>query len=164
MIDRFRTRYASFVVSHFTRPTMLVIQCWLWLAAKSRDKQDNRRCLHAVLRLDPDNQPAPLALLLFDPQRPTGPLRARLPRTARASFIPRQTWRTKTGLSHKMTALVVTSRLCSVAYSLVLQRSLPASTRVSQVRLSRFGAATSGITKGVLRRWSSARHLPSVPC
>jgi hypothetical protein len=71
MIDRFRTLLAAFVVNHLTRPRMLVVQSWLWLAAKSRDAQDKRRCLHAVLQLDPDNEPASLALLLLDQQRPT---------------------------------------------------------------------------------------------
>jgi hypothetical protein len=50
---------------------MLLVQSWLWLAAKSRDTQDKRRCLNAVLRLDPENEPASLALLLLDQQRPT---------------------------------------------------------------------------------------------
>jgi len=49
---------------------MVIVPCWLWLAAKSRDLQDKRRCLHAVLRLDPENEPASLALLLLDQQRP----------------------------------------------------------------------------------------------
>jgi len=57
MIHRFRTCLASFVAGRFTRPTIFVVQCWLWLALKSRDNQDKHRCLHAVLRLDPDNEP-----------------------------------------------------------------------------------------------------------
>ena len=79
MIDRFRTLLASFIVRPFTRPRMLVLQCWLWLAAKSRDLEEKRRCLHAVLRLDPENEPASLALLLFDQQRPTSQLRPHPP-------------------------------------------------------------------------------------
>jgi hypothetical protein len=71
MIDRFRTRYASFMLRHFARPTMVIVPCWLWLAAESSDLQDKRRCLHAVLRLHPDNEPASLALLLLDQKRPT---------------------------------------------------------------------------------------------
>jgi len=71
MIDRLRTLLATFVVNHLTRPPMLVVRSWLWLAAKSRHTQDNRRCLHAVLRLHPENEPASLALLLVDQRRRT---------------------------------------------------------------------------------------------
>jgi hypothetical protein len=50
---------------------MLVVQCWLWLAANSPDLQDKRRCLHAVLRLDPENESASLGLLLLGQKRTT---------------------------------------------------------------------------------------------
>ncbi len=71
MIDSPRTLLAAFVVNHLARPRMPVVQSWLWLAAKSRNTEDKRRSLHAVLQLDPDNQPPSLALLLLDQQRPT---------------------------------------------------------------------------------------------
>jgi len=71
MIDRLRTHLASFIVKHLTRPRMVVVRSWLWLAAKSCDTQAKRRCLHAVLHLDPQNEPASLALLLFDQHRLT---------------------------------------------------------------------------------------------
>jgi hypothetical protein len=70
MIHRLRTRHASFMVTHFTRPTMVTVPCWLWLAAKSPNTEDKRRCLRAVLQLDADNEPASRALLLLDQQRP----------------------------------------------------------------------------------------------
>jgi len=70
-VERLRTLLAAFVVKHLARPRMLLLQCWLWLAAKSRNTEDKRRCLHAVLQFDPENEPPSLALLLLDQQRPT---------------------------------------------------------------------------------------------
>ena len=71
ILDRLRTLLAKFIVKHLTRPRALVVQTWLWLAAKSQDVEDKRRCLNAVLELDPENEPASLALLLLDQERPT---------------------------------------------------------------------------------------------
>jgi len=71
MIDTLRTHLATFIVGRFTRPRILVTHCWLWLAAQSTDMEEKRRRRHDVLRLDPDNEPASLALLLFDQHRPT---------------------------------------------------------------------------------------------
>jgi hypothetical protein len=47
------------------------IRAWFWLAAQTGDVEEKRRCLNAVLELDPENEPASLALLLFDQRRPT---------------------------------------------------------------------------------------------
>jgi hypothetical protein len=42
------------------------------LAGSTTDNlEEKRRCLKAVLALDPENEPASLALLLFDQRRPT---------------------------------------------------------------------------------------------
>jgi hypothetical protein len=65
-----RTHVARFTVRHLTRPRPLVIQAWLWLAAEADDLDTKRLCLNAVLDLDPENEPASLALLLFDHSRP----------------------------------------------------------------------------------------------
>ena len=54
---------------HLPRP--LVVQAWLWLAAETDDLQEKRTCLKAVLQLDPENEPASLALLLLHQKRPT---------------------------------------------------------------------------------------------
>jgi len=70
MIGKLRTLLAKFIVDHFTRPRRLVVQAWLWLAAKAEDLEDKRHCLNAVLELDPENEPASLALLLLDQTRP----------------------------------------------------------------------------------------------
>ena len=40
----------------------LVIRAWLWLAAQANALGEKRRCLEAVLELDPENEMARLAL------------------------------------------------------------------------------------------------------
>jgi hypothetical protein len=47
-----------------------VIQAWLWLAAETDNLEEKRRCLKAVIQLDPENEPASLALLVLDQRRP----------------------------------------------------------------------------------------------
>ena len=69
-LDSLRTAFAKLVVGHLTRPQMLVVRCWLWLAAGSRDLEYKRHCLKAVLELEPDNEPASLGLLVLDHTRP----------------------------------------------------------------------------------------------
>jgi len=69
MADDLRTTLATFTV-HYLRHPPLVIHAWLCLAAEAHTLEQKRRCLHAVLQLDPDNQPASLALVLLDQQRP----------------------------------------------------------------------------------------------
>ena len=71
MLDTSRTLLATIIVSRLTRPRPLIIRAWLWLAAEADNLEEKRRCLNAVLRLDPDNEPASLALLLLDQKRPT---------------------------------------------------------------------------------------------
>jgi hypothetical protein len=58
---------AKAVVRH---PRPLVLQSWLWLAAETENLEEKRRCLDAVLLLDPENEPASLALLALDQERP----------------------------------------------------------------------------------------------
>jgi len=70
VVDRFRTLLAKFIASGVTRPRPLVVQAWLWLAAEAGDIEDKRRCLNAILELNPDNEPASLALLVLDQRRP----------------------------------------------------------------------------------------------
>jgi len=55
----------------FHRPRSLVIRAWLWQAAEADDLEEKRRCLNEVLQLDPENEPASLALLVLDQERPT---------------------------------------------------------------------------------------------
>ena len=52
-------------------PRALAIDARFWLAASTHDLEEERRCLNAVLHLDPDNEPASLALFLLDQKRPT---------------------------------------------------------------------------------------------
>jgi hypothetical protein len=55
---------AKLIVEHLAHPRPLMIQSYLWLAANSDDLEEKRRCLTAVLELDPEKEPAsfPLAL------------------------------------------------------------------------------------------------------
>jgi len=71
MIDVPTRVAARFVVHQLHRPRPLVIRAWLWLAAKADELEEKRRCLNAVLQLDPENEPATLALLVLDQRRPT---------------------------------------------------------------------------------------------
>jgi hypothetical protein len=48
-----------------------VVRAWLWLAAEADDIEEKRHCLNAVLQLDPENEPATLALLVLNQTRPT---------------------------------------------------------------------------------------------
>lgn len=70
MVDRFRILVASLIVHHLRHPRALVIRARLWLAAMADDIEEKRRCLNAVLQLDPENRPASLALLVLDQRRP----------------------------------------------------------------------------------------------
>jgi len=66
-----RTLPAKFIVQHLAHPRPLVVQAWLWLAAKAKDLVDKRHCVNTILELDPENEPASLALLVLDRKRPT---------------------------------------------------------------------------------------------
>ena len=71
MLDKFRTLLAKLIVRHLNRPLLLVIHAWLWLAADADDLEEKRRYLNEVPQLDPENEPASLALLGLDQARPT---------------------------------------------------------------------------------------------
>jgi len=70
MLDTFRTLLAKFLVKLFPRPRSLIAQAWFWLAAEADDTEEKRRCLNAILELDPENEPASLAPLVLDQSRP----------------------------------------------------------------------------------------------
>lgn len=72
MLDTFRTLLAKFIVRHLIRRRPLVIRAWFSLAAEAGDIEDKRRCLKAILQLDPANEAASLAMLLLDQRSPTG--------------------------------------------------------------------------------------------
>lgn len=72
MLDNIRTIAARVIVHRVRRPHLLVIRARFGLAAQADDLQEKRRCLNAILALDPENEAASLALLLFDQRRPTG--------------------------------------------------------------------------------------------
>lgn len=55
---------------HRPRPHLFVIRASFRLAAKADDIKGKRHCLKAVLQLDPENEPASLALLVLDERRP----------------------------------------------------------------------------------------------
>jgi len=66
---KLRTQLAKLIVTHVMRPKFAVVQAWLWLAAEAQDMEDKRRCLNAVLALDPSNEPASLGVLVLDHRR-----------------------------------------------------------------------------------------------
>jgi len=71
MIDKLRTLLAKSIVRHLNRPRPLAGRVWLWLAAEADNLEEKCRCLIEVLRLDPENEEATLALLVLDQRRPT---------------------------------------------------------------------------------------------
>lgn len=71
MLDNLRTIAARLVVHHLRRPHPLVLAAWLWLAAETKNLEEKRHCLNAILELDPENEPATLALLVLDQRRPS---------------------------------------------------------------------------------------------
>jgi len=56
------------LVKHLRR---LLAAAWLRFAAGAADLEEKRRCLDALLELDPENEAATLALLMLDQKRPT---------------------------------------------------------------------------------------------
>jgi len=70
-IDNLRTLLAGIITQCLQHPRPLVIRAYLWLAANTQDIQGKRRCLNAVLELDPEDEPATPALLILDQTRPT---------------------------------------------------------------------------------------------
>ena len=65
MVDKLRTHLAKFIVQHLNRPRTLVIRAWFWLAAQTDDIEEKRRCLEAVLELNPESQSARARLALL---------------------------------------------------------------------------------------------------
>jgi hypothetical protein len=55
MVDRLRTLAARAIAEYLRHPRSLVIRAWFWLAAQTDDLQEKRRCLNAMLQLDPEN-------------------------------------------------------------------------------------------------------------
>jgi hypothetical protein len=51
-------------------PHGLVVSARFWLAAETEDIEEKKRCLCAILDLDPDNTEALLALTVLRTQKP----------------------------------------------------------------------------------------------
>jgi hypothetical protein len=65
-MDHMRTALARMIARYLPRPRPLVCRASVWVAAQTEELQEKRRCQNAVLELDPESEPAPLTLLLFD--------------------------------------------------------------------------------------------------
>ena len=62
MINYLRTLSARLITRHLHRPRALVVRAWFWLAAQTSDLSEKRRCLEAILALEPGNQWARAAM------------------------------------------------------------------------------------------------------
>ena len=62
MINRLRTLSARILTRFFCRPRALIISAWFWLAAQTDELEVKRRCLEAILELDPGLEWAQMAL------------------------------------------------------------------------------------------------------
>jgi hypothetical protein len=71
MLDHFRVAVAPFTTRHLQRWHAFAIRAWFWLAVQTDHLEEKRRYLNAILELDPENEPATLALPLFNQRRPT---------------------------------------------------------------------------------------------
>ena len=60
--NRLRTLSARLITRWLRRPRALVVRAWFWLAAHTDDLDEKRRCLEAILGLDPNCEPANAAL------------------------------------------------------------------------------------------------------
>ena len=58
----FRTLSARLITRWLRRPRALVVRAWAWLCAHTDDLEEKRRCLTAILELDPELEWAQLAL------------------------------------------------------------------------------------------------------
>ena len=56
MINGFRTLSARAITRRLRQPRALVVRAWFWLAAQTSDLTEKRRCLEAILALEPGNQ------------------------------------------------------------------------------------------------------------
>jgi hypothetical protein len=79
VLDRPPSTMAKFVVQYLPGPSLLLVTPWLCLAANAGDVEEKCRSLNAVLPLDPENEPATLALLLLERTTPTSYLPRRPP-------------------------------------------------------------------------------------
>ena len=62
MINHLRTLSAHLITRYLRRPRALVVGAWAWLCANTNDLDEKRRCLTAILKLQPDLDWAQLAL------------------------------------------------------------------------------------------------------
>ena len=53
---RQRTALARLIVRYLPGPRSLLLAAWKWLAAEADDLGEKRRCLEAILELDPGNE------------------------------------------------------------------------------------------------------------
>ena len=51
------------IILNIREPLSLLVAAWRWLAAEADDLDEKRRCLEAILALEPDNERAYMALL-----------------------------------------------------------------------------------------------------
>jgi hypothetical protein len=63
VVDRLHTSPAQFIVRHLRDPRSLLRAAWGWLAAETDNLNEERRCLEAILELDPAKERAAMALL-----------------------------------------------------------------------------------------------------
>jgi hypothetical protein len=57
-----RTLSARLITRLLHRPRALVVRAWAWLCTHTDDLDEKRRCLRAILQLDPELEWAQLAL------------------------------------------------------------------------------------------------------
>lgn len=63
MLNHLRTLSARLITRWLRRPRVVVIRAWAWRCAHTDDLEEKRRCLTAILELDPELEWAQLALL-----------------------------------------------------------------------------------------------------
>ena len=56
MINHLRTLSARLITRHLRQPRALVVRACFWLAVDTSDLSEKRRCLEAILALEPGNQ------------------------------------------------------------------------------------------------------------
>ena len=56
MADRLRTLSARLITRYLRWPRALVVRAWFWLAVQNEDLHEKRRCMEAILKLEPGNQ------------------------------------------------------------------------------------------------------------
>lgn len=72
MLDHLRTLLAQLIVYHLLGPRSLLVAAWGWLAADTDDLDEKRRCLEAILELEPYLEWAQTALRGMGPKQPLG--------------------------------------------------------------------------------------------